>query len=218
MNPMFTAMLAAATAKVEVPIDGSTGVWVKSGTTVISSGMKMTGATITSGQSQLIYNCGTAQSCTFSASAIQRVYSGGKARGCDVLHFQYVSAGGTAINTIARYRQYVSSGGSAVGTILRVAPELAASIYPAADIATGAFASGFVVESRGSAWVHTVSAYDFTAVASGYIQVYTGGVLSGVTVESTGRLYVASGGTALAVVSAAGATVNVVAGGYIEYA
>ena len=218
MNPMFTAILAAATAKVEIPIDGSTGVWLKSGTTVISSGMKMTGATVTSGQTQFIYDRGTAQSCTVSANGIQRVYSGGTARGCDVLHFQHISAGGTAINTVAHYRQYVSSGGSAVGTILRVAPELAASIYPAADIASGAFASGFVAESRGSAWVHTVSAYDFTAVSSGYIQVYADGVLSGVTVESTGRLYVASGGTALAVVSAAGAVINVSAGGYIEYA
>lgn len=209
---------AAMRKKDEIPVDGSTGVWVKSGTTVISSGMKMTGATVTSGQSQLIYSRGTAQSCTVSANGIQRVYSGGTARGCDVLHFQHISAGGTAINTIAHYRQYVSSGGSAVGTILRVAPELAASIYPAADIASGTYASGVICENRGTAWVHTVSAYDFTAVSSGYIQVYAGGVLSGVTLSSTGRLNIVSGGTALAVTSHAGAVVVVSAGGHIEYA
>ena len=47
---MFNTLLAAAAdVTVETPIDGSTGVWIKQGATVISSGMKMVGAIMVSG-------------------------------------------------------------------------------------------------------------------------------------------------------------------------
>ena len=79
MNTMFTTLLAAAGARVEIPVDGSTGVWFKQGATVISSGMRMTGAAISSGQSQRIYNRGVAVSCFVGASGTQYVSSGGTA-------------------------------------------------------------------------------------------------------------------------------------------
>ena len=41
-STIFGTLLAAATAKVEVPIDGSTGVWLKLGSNTISSGMSVT--------------------------------------------------------------------------------------------------------------------------------------------------------------------------------
>lgn len=218
MDFFHNALLAAATANVEVPIDGRTGVWIKSGTTVVSSGMKMTGAVVSSGQTQYVYSRGKAMNCTVLSGGIQHVSNGGVASGCDVVYFQYVCSGGTALATTAHYRQYLSSGGSAVGTILRVSPDLAANIYPAASLVANTFASGFVVENRGTAWVQSASAFDFSASSGGYIQVYPGTVLSGAVIESGGRMQVNSGGTALAVTSSAGAVVNVNAGGRIEYA
>ena len=55
----FNALLAAA-ATVEVPIDGQTGVWIKSGTTVVGSAMKTTGVTVSAGFTQYVYSRGVA--------------------------------------------------------------------------------------------------------------------------------------------------------------
>ena len=216
---LLNALVGAVTLTVaEEPVSGQTGVWIKQGTTVVSSAMTMRNAVVSSGQTQFVYSRGAAKNCTVKSGGVQHVSHGGVASGCDVLHFQYIHSGGTALATTAHYRQYVSSGGSAVGTILRVSPELAASVYPALSPAAGAFVSGVVAESRGSAWVQTDSAFDFSAISSGYILVYGGFTLSGAVISSTGRLYIQSGGTALAVTSNAGATVTVTGGGHIEYA
>ena len=193
----------------EIPFDSAYGVWLKQSSTVISSGMTMTDAVVSAGQTQYIYSCGNANNCTVRAQGFQNISSGGVANGCDVAHYQYVLAGGTAQNTIAHYRHFVSSGGSAIGTVLRVAPELAASIYPAADVTPGAFASGFVVESRGTAWVRTSSAFDFTAVSGGYIQIYASAVLSGAVLSAAGRLLVQGYGTAIEVTTMSGAIITV---------
>lgn len=73
----FNALLAAATS-VEVPIDGQTGVWTKSGGVTISSGMKMIGATVTTGQIQYVYDRGVASNYTLAGGRIE-VSSGGVA-------------------------------------------------------------------------------------------------------------------------------------------
>lgn len=216
MSGAFFMMMAAGGGSAEQPIEGQTGVWIKRGGVTLSSGMKMTGAVVSSGQTQFIYSRGVASGCSVLAGGIQRVSSGGVAKECDVLHFQYVLAGGTALGCVAHYRQYVSSGGSALGTVLRDPPS--ASVYPAADIAAGATASGLVAEQRGTAWVHAADARDFAVLSGGYLQAYPGAVVSGAVVSDGGRILVNSGASALAVTSNAGAIVNVNAGGYIEYA
>jgi hypothetical protein len=58
MSMFFMACGAKAAVTVEQPIDGQTGVWIKAGGVTIRSGMTMTGAIVSSGQSQYIYNRG----------------------------------------------------------------------------------------------------------------------------------------------------------------
>ena len=196
MNNMFTAMLAAATAKVEVPVDGLTGVWIKSGATVISSGMKMTGATVSSGQSQTVYNRGAANSTT--------VVSGGSL---------LISSGGTANSPVAHgaaVRVNVSRGGSAFG----------AEIYSSARMnvmGSGALASGISVRGPDgflNVYGQGASAASIVMSAGAYVYVYQNGVISGIT-QSAGNVYVSSAGTATAVTMIAGG-VNVYANGSAE--
>ena len=196
MNNMFTAMLAAATAKVEVPVDGLTGVWIKSGATVISSGMKMTGATVSSGQSQTVYNRGAANSTT--------VVSGGSL---------LISSGGTANSPVAHgaaVRVNVSRGGSAFG----------AEIYSSARMnvmGSGALASGISVRGPDgflNVYGQGASAASIVMSAGAYVYVYQNGVISGIT-QSAGNLYVSSAGTATGVIMGGGA-IAVYASGYIN--
>ena len=73
------------------PIDGETGVWLKQGATVVSSAMRMTGATVISGQSQYVYSRGIADMNTIESAGIQYVSSAGKASNC------VISSGGSQI-------------------------------------------------------------------------------------------------------------------------
>ncbi len=91
----YNAMLGAAIT-VETPIDGQTGVWLKEGGVTLSSAMKMTGATVASGQSQMVYNRGVASACIVSSGGSVTVYSGGIARDCADNWRIYVSNGGSA--------------------------------------------------------------------------------------------------------------------------
>ena len=196
----------------EEPIDGQTGVWLKQGASVIGSGMKMTGAVVSSGQSQYIYSRGITQSCTVVVSG-----------------FQYVNFGGKAIDTTVYWRQYITSGGYAEGTVLGSA----AGAVPRVFMSTGAAASRVYIQtsvaalqipagayvneiymSAGQLWV-TGSA-DNIVMQAGTATVYPSGVASGIAL-SGGKLIVSSGGTALAVTSTGG-TVNVLSGGSITYA
>lgn len=79
--------------------------------------------------------------------------------------------------------------------------------------------SGVTVNSGGLLYpVFGGSAVDVVIERGGHASAgVSGGWMSGVTVESGGYLTVSSGGTALAVTSRAGANVQVIDGGYIEY-
>ena len=180
----------------------------------VSSGASALYTTIESGGTQTVYNGGVAQSCTISSGGFQCVSSGGVAEDCDVSHFQYVSSGGTAIGTIAHYRQYVSAGGSVMQTVVKEPPS---GVNAALSLPASTWASGVIVSSNGTAWIQNTEAFDFTISSGGYAQVYPGAMVSGVVVESGGRLLVQSGASALTVTSLAGATVTVRDGGYIEY-
>lgn len=99
---------------------------------------------------------------------------------------------------------------SAIVSGLTLASSGAAGIQATAsatDIVQNAGAGNVIVEAGASATLVTVRA-----------AFYVRGWASALTVESGGRLFVSSGGTALAVTSSAGATVTVYDGGHIEYA
>lgn len=113
MSGTFVMMMAAG-ARVEQPIEGQTGVWLKSGTTVISSAMTMTGVVISSGQTQYIYDRGKSLDCIFRAGAVQIVYSGGFDSGTSDYWGNgasaYISSGGTSFDRYAGGYLRVSSG------------------------------------------------------------------------------------------------------------
>ena len=217
-STMFSTLLAAATVTVETPIDGSTGVWIKQGATVISSAMKMTGVTVSSGQTQYIYSRGVASGCSVLSGGLQYVSNGGVAKECDVFAYQHVSSGGTAINCIAHLRQYISAGGSALGTVLRD-PTDWPSNYQALSIVSGGYASGITGDDHAVLWIasNARSAYDFIISSGGTAQLYTNALLDGAVVLSGGTLNIPNAGSAIRVDSRYGAVVNVAAGGYVEY-
>ena len=99
MSGTFVMMMAAG-ATVEQPIDGQTGVWLKSGGVTISSAMKMTGAVVSTGQSQTVYSKGTASASILYTNGRLFVSNGGIARDCvgngNVAHGLFVIQGGTA--------------------------------------------------------------------------------------------------------------------------
>ena len=229
MNNMFMAMLAAATARVEVPVDGSTGVWIKEGATVISSGMKMAGAVVSSGATQTLYTRGLTTSNIILTGGRMNVSSGGTATGAKLsAGWGYIYAGGLTSGAIvyANARMYVLTGAVTSNDAM------SAGLY---YVSSGGTAAGLTV-SNGNAYGHangTASgaickggalnlvagkAYDTTVDRNGRINISANASASGVIVSSGGRLEIFSGGTALAVVSSAGAIVNVAEGGYIEYA
>ena len=229
MNNMFTAMLAAAAARVEIPIDGSTGVWIKAGATVISSGMEMVNATVSSGQTQTLYARGRTTSNTILTGGRMNISAGGTATGA-VLSAGYAyiyNGGGTVGATVyTGARMYVYAGALTSGDTL------SAGLY---YISSGGTAAGLTV-AAGNAYVYahgtTVGAVvnggalnlvagiasDTTINHYGKLNISTTASASGVIVESGGSLSVFSGGTALAVTSNAGAVIVVSDGGHIEYA
>ena len=192
---MFNTLLAAATARVEAPVDGATGVWIKSGTTVIGSGMSMAGAVVTSGQTQFIYNRGQAADCTMSGGRFN------------------VSSGGLLLRPTAYTGVgYIYSGG--VGSGLAVRGNFGVVLYTGGYVQSAVLSgtSARITASNGG------RAADIYIHSAGFLYVSNGASASGVTVSAGGRLTVYSGGTALAVTSSTGATITVSAGGYIEYA
>lgn len=211
MSNTIFMMMAANVTVAEQPIYGQTGVWLKSGAVTVSSAMRMTGMTITSGQSQYVYSRGVAQSCIIASGGTQYISSGGTAAGCVVARFQYVMSGGTALDTVLSGnhapRQFMSRGAWASGTIVN-------TLNAAMQVGAGASAADITL-SNGELWL-TGSAGDIT-VSRGKATVYPGGIGSAITVASAATLTVSSGGMALAVTSNAGAIILVSSGGYIEY-
>ena len=192
-------MAAGAAAKVEVPIDGSTGVWIKQGATVISSAMKMRGAVISSGYVQYVYSRGIAQSSLVS----------GTAQNSAIL---LISAGGVASDTVVDAGHVDVRGGTAHGIIVR--NDMYAAVYQ--GYASGVIVSRGYLDVNDSTFVENI-VLSRVAGGSGRCYVKSGGTASGIVVNSGTRLGVSAGGTALAVVSHAGGSVTSQAGAYIEY-
>ena len=234
MSGTFVMMMAAAGGVAEQPIDGQTGVWLKAGGVTLSSGMKMTGAVVSSGQSQFVYSRGITRSCTVESGGRQYVLSGGTALYDSVGGVQYISAGGTAISGYYTYQWFcyglisaatveigdgqpaprVQSGGTAVDLSLRGSGD-----YRFVDVRDGAFASNVDIYEYIQLGVKSTGEVRGATIHSdGRLYVSAGANVGTLTIESGGNLTVFSGGTALAVTSNAGAHVVVSAGGHIEYA
>lgn len=247
MSRFFMFAGGAATTVAEQPVDGQTGVWLKSGGVTISSAMKTQGTVISAAQSQYIYSRGEARSCTVAASGHLYVSNGGimidgQVAGASAM--ADVSSGGAAAGIT------IQSGGRvnlwAGGSMTDVAIDATFVVYGGVASHVVHNVSTFLIQPRGSAL--NISSYNGTLVVAsttgkfGYasgilaaggnvqisgfaeditvakrVQVFNGGTATSITVLSGGTLTVSSGGSALAVTSNAGATVTVVPGGHIEY-
>lgn len=211
----------------ERPIEGETGVWLKSGGVTISSAMKMTGATIASGQSQRVYNYGSALYTVVESGGTATVYSGGELSSCADNWRVFVSGGLADSVTVGDGAQ----GNAYVGGTMT---NLVVSAGGRFTVQSGAVLSG-CTRLDGATYCYILgggTGYDihnyygrFEVSAGGYVSgmhqyagnATIGGTATDVIVSSGASLTVSSGGTALAVTSNAGATVKVLEGGYIEY-
>ena len=236
MSGFFFAAAAKAVT-VEQPTDGQTGVWVKSGTTVISSAMTMTGLVTSSGWSTNIYSGGVLSDYVLQSAGM------------------VVRSGGLAVSGVA-YRALTVSRGGVVSSVILNHPGETTDVYNHAGVrafdvtliagqlqqfagAASSYVSGVIV-SGGTLTVRTRpptggmgGAYDIVQYG-GTVRVEYNGYASGVAVQSGllnvvsgravnvalsgGSMHVYSGGSALVVTSHAGAVVTVDEGGYIEYA
>lgn len=155
-----------------VPIESQYGVFLKSGTTVLSSAMTMTGTTVYGGEVMRVYNDGVISSTTLSSGGLIYVSSGGMASSAtlDSGGTMTVSAGGQAKEPT------ISSGGRVVVT-------------------AGGIASGGTVESKGI--LDALSGGTIiqpNALYQANVRVFNAGVVSG-GVISGGTVTVLSNGS-----------------------
>ena len=179
--------------------------------TYVSAGKTVTGATITSGNSQIIYSAGVADSTTIYGG-LQVVSSGGVATNTTMYQdgWQFVSSGGVASNTtINPGGQRVSSGGVANTTIINSGG--------AQHLQSGGVANATTINSRGWQNVEGGGLANGTTINSlGWLNVASGGVASNTTINSGGYLGVSSGGVANETTIHSGGSQNVYVGGVVS--
>ena len=179
--------------------------------TYVSAGKTVTGATITSGNSQIIYSAGVADSTTIYGG-LQVVSSGGLATNTTMYKdgWQFVSSGGVASNTtINPGGQRVSAGGVANTTIINSGG--------AQHLQSGGVANATTINSRGWQNVEGGGLANGTTINSlGWLNVASGGVASNTTINSVGHLGVSSGGVANETTIHSGGSQNVYVGGVVS--
>ena len=179
--------------------------------TYVSAGKTVTGATITSGNSQIIYSAGVADSTTIYGG-LQVVSSGGVATNTTMYQdgWQFVSSGGVASNTtINPGGQRVSAGGVANTTIINSGG--------AQHLQSGGVANATTINSRGWQNVEGGGLANGTTINSlGWLNVASGGVASNTTINSVGNLVVSSGGVANETTIHSGGSQNVYSGGVVS--
>lgn len=160
MNYYFNALLAAAAVTQEVPIDGQTGVWVKLGTTVVASGMTISGFVLQAdaARSADVYNKGKMLDVTV-VRGIVRVSNGG------------VISGESVPDNAAFVRNtHVYSGGTAYAVTLGQRGNL--------NVSNGGIASGVTVNSNGTLNVSSGgTALAVTSNAGATVNVLPGGYI-----------------------------------------
>ena len=202
---------AVYTAAVGAMLANNTALPAYGAGTYVSAGKTVTGATITSGNSQIIYSAGVADSTTIYGG-LQVVSSGGVATNTTMYQdgWQFVSSGGVASNTtINPGGQRVSSGGVANTTIINSGG--------AQHLQSGGVANATTINSRGWQNVEGGGLANGTTINSlGWLNVASGGVASNTTINSDGHLGVSSGGVANETTIHSGGSQNVYVGGVVS--
>ena len=202
---------AVYTAAVGAMLANNTALPAYGAGTYVSAGKTVTGATITSGNSQIIYSTGVADSTTIYGG-LQVVSSGGVATNTTMYQdgWQFVSSGGVASNTtINPGGQRVSSGGVANTTIINSGG--------AQHLQSGGVANATTINSRGWQNVEGGGLANGTTINSlGWLNVASGGVASNTTINSVGHLGVSSGGVANETTIHSGGSQNVYVGGVVS--
>ena len=202
---------AVYTAAVGAMLANNTALPAYGAGTYVSAGKTVTGATITSGNSQIIYSAGVADSTTIYGG-LQVVSPGGVATNTTMSQdgWQFVSSGGVASNTtINPGGQRVSSGGVANTTIINSGG--------AQHLQSGGVANATTINSSG--WQHVEGgglANGTTINSRGWLNVASGGVASNTTINSDGHLGVSSGGVANETTIHSGGSQNVYVGGVVS--
>lgn len=176
------------------PVDGSAGVFLKSGNVVLSKAWTMLGAQVSSAQTQYVYSRGTALSCVISSGGAQIVSGGGIASDCDYYGTFYIStggllSGGTAIHNNVTLGEV--KGGTATDLLIGGISAWA-YLYVTSTAALGAgvvsnltmlTAAAFVVQPGAKAYNVLVGssggAYSWTY--GGIVQAYDSSYVSGIT-------------------------------------
>ena len=202
---------AVYTAAVGAMLANNTALPAYGAGTYVSAGKTVTGATITSGNSQIIYSAGVADSTTIYGG-LQVVSSGGVATNTTMYQdgWQFVSSGGVASNTtINPGGQRVSAGGVANTTIINSGG--------AQHLQSGGVANATTINSRGWQNVEGGGLANGTTINSlGWLNVASGGVASNTTINSVGHLGVSSGGVANETTIHSGGSQNVYVGGMVS--
>ncbi len=202
---------AVYTAAVGAMLANNTALPAYGAGTYVSAGKTVTGATITSGNSQIIYSAGVADSTTIYGG-LQVVSPGGVATNTTMSRdgWQFVSSGGVASNTtINPGGQRVSAGGVANTTIINSGG--------AQHLQSGGVANGTTINSRGWQQVEGGGLANGTTINSlGWLNVASGGVASNTTINSVGHLGVSSGGVANETTIHSGGSQNVYVGGVVS--
>lgn len=202
---------AVYTAAVGAMLANNTALPAYGAGTYVSAGKTVTGATITSGNSQIIYSAGVADSTTIYGG-LQVVSSGGVATNTTMYQdgWQFVSSGGVASNTtINPGGQRVSAGGVANTTIINSGG--------AQHLQSGGVANATTINSRGWQNVEGGGLANGTTINSlGWLNVASGGVASNTTINSVGHLGVSSGGVANETTIHSGGSQNVYSGGVVS--
>ena len=202
---------AVYTAAVGAMLANNTALPAYGAGTYVSAGKTVTGATITSGNSQIIYSAGVADSTTIYGG-LQVVSPGGVATNTTMSQdgWQFVSSGGVASNTtINPGGQRVSSGGVANTTIINSGG--------AQHLQSGGVANATTINSSGWQQVEGGGLANGTTINSrGWLNVASGGVASNTTINSGGNLVVSSGGVANETTIHSGGSQNVYVGGVVS--
>ena len=202
---------AVYTAAVGAMLANNTALPAYGAGTYVSAGKTVTRATITSGNSQIIYSAGVADSTTIYGG-LQVVSSGGVATNTTMYQdgWQFVSSGGVASNTtINPGGQRVSAGGVANTTIINSGG--------AQHLQSGGVANATTINSRGWQQVEGGGLANGTTINSlGWLNVASGGVASNTTINSGGNLVVSSGGVANTTIINSGGSQNVYVGGVVS--
>ena len=213
------------------PIAGSRGVFLSSGTTLVSSAMKISGGTVGTGypgDNMYIYSGGVATDTTVLNGGNMYIFSGGVASGItrdkvasgDI----YVSAHGRANDIVQSARYLYCFGGTVshvnmLGGALVVRRRAGEPSGQAEDVVMAPWTTLAVYDSAtvvscvlsgtsAKANVSSGGLISSAVVSTGLLTVYNGGTAHTATISSGGSLTVSSGGVATDVTSMTGAVVT----------